>query len=201
MISPVPPHNGGGTPIPSSRTPSLSEGPGSPNIPSPKIDSPNGNSKRPKLRVQIPSESTEKPVVKHESEEGITRRGSDEMLPISSQPPSAAAAAMRSTATGGAGNTNEPGPPSALPSEFAQNLPSPSTFYPEFYQQSELPSPLNFSATPRESGRAFHWPAPGRDYKPSPLAKLDSNKQGELGKRLREEEGSDHGEEIKRVRQ
>lgn len=75
------------------------------------------------------------------------------------------------------GNTsNEPGPPSALPSEFAQNLPSPSTFYPEFYQQSELPSPLNFSATPRESGRAFHWPAPGgRDYnyKPSPLAKLD----------------------------
>ncbi|KAG2226496.1 hypothetical protein INT45_014240 [Circinella minor] len=43
------------------------------------------------------------------------------------------------------------------PSQFAQNLPSPSVFYPEFYQQSELPSPLHFSATPTTSGM-FHWP-------------------------------------------
>ncbi|KAI8639617.1 hypothetical protein BD408DRAFT_421013 [Parasitella parasitica] len=75
----------------------------------------------------------------------------------------------------------EPGPPSALPSQFAQNLPSPSTFYPEFYQQNELPSPLNFSSTPitannHNSGggaisNAFNWPppAPQRDYRPSPL--------------------------------
>ncbi|KAI7858951.1 hypothetical protein BDC45DRAFT_497952 [Circinella umbellata] len=43
------------------------------------------------------------------------------------------------------------------PSQFAQNLPSPSVFYPEFYQQSELPSPLHFSATPTTNGM-FHWP-------------------------------------------
>jgi hypothetical protein len=59
-------------------------------------------------------------------------------------------------------------PPSALPSQFAQNLPSPSTFYPEFYQQNELPSPINFSATP-QANNAFHWPSSSRDYKPSPL--------------------------------
>jgi hypothetical protein len=84
-MSPVPPHNG--TPVPSSRTPSLSDGgPGSPNISSPKVESPNGNHKRPKLRVQIPSETSEKAVVKHESEEvAVTRKGSDEMLPTSSQ--------------------------------------------------------------------------------------------------------------------
>ncbi|CAO3600541.1 unnamed protein product [Absidia cylindrospora] len=63
------------------------------------------------------------------------------------------------------------GPPSALPSQFAQNLPSPSSFYPDFFQQSELPSPLNFSATPTV-GNTFHWPPPSKDYKPSPLAKL-----------------------------
>jgi len=184
--------------VPSSRTPSSNDGgPRSPSISSPKVESPTGGSKRPKLRLQIPSETSEKPAAKLEGEEAVKRKASDDMLPISSQPPTAAAA-VRSTATG----TGEPGPASALPSEFAQNLPSPSTFYPEFYQQSELPSPLGFSATPREGGRAFHWPAPGRDYKPSPLAKLDSNKQGEPGKRLREEEGSDHtGEEIKRVKQ
>jgi hypothetical protein len=70
-------------------------------------------------------------------------------------------------------------PPSALPSQFAHNLPSPSTFYPEFYQQSELPSPLNFSSTP--TGTSFYWPSrnpsmsgptAGVDYKPSPLAKM-----------------------------
>ncbi|KAG2175918.1 hypothetical protein INT44_000396 [Umbelopsis vinacea] len=200
MISPVPPpHNG--TPVPSSRTSSSGEGgPGSPNISSPKVESPNGTTKRPKLRVQIPSETSEKPVIKPEVDEGIARKGTDDMLPMSTQPPSATA--MRAT-----GNTaNESGPPSALPSEFAQNLPSPSTFYPEFYQQSELPSPLNFSATPRESGRAFHWPAPGgRDYnyKPSPLAKLDSSgKQGDPSKRLREDEGgTDQAEQHKRNKQ
>lgn len=71
-------------------------------------------------------------------------------------------------------------PPSALPSQFAQNLPSPSTFYPEFYQQNELPSPLNFSSTPISGGTSFHWPSargsisgPGvGEYRPSPLAKL-----------------------------
>ncbi|KAI8061869.1 uncharacterized protein B0P05DRAFT_557057 [Gilbertella persicaria] len=68
-------------------------------------------------------------------------------------------------------------PPSALPSQFAHNLPSPSTFYPEFYQQSELPSPLNFSSTPVSGGTSFHWPSRNQgtntnEYKPSPLAKM-----------------------------
>jgi len=67
-------------------------------------------------------------------------------------------------------------PPSALPSQFAQNLPSPSTFYPEFYQQGELPSPLNYGHTPN-SAKSFHWPTAApvsaqlRQYRPSPLAK------------------------------
>ncbi|KAI8976433.1 hypothetical protein BDB01DRAFT_802826 [Pilobolus umbonatus] len=68
-------------------------------------------------------------------------------------------------------------PPSALPSQFAHNLPSPSTFYPEFYQQIELPSPLNLSSTP-VSGGTFYWPNPRNsmsgqgEYRSSPLAKM-----------------------------
>ncbi|KAI9281600.1 hypothetical protein BY458DRAFT_499069 [Sporodiniella umbellata] len=53
--------------------------------------------------------------------------------------------------------------------QFAQNLPSPSKFYPEFYKQSELPSPLNFSNTPATSN-AFHWPSNAKEYRPSPLS-------------------------------
>ncbi|CAO3645507.1 unnamed protein product [Cunninghamella blakesleeana] len=46
-------------------------------------------------------------------------------------------------------------------SAFAQNLPSPSSFYPHFYQtQNELPSPLQFSMTPSTTTThpTFHWP-------------------------------------------
>ncbi|CAO3700982.1 unnamed protein product [Rhizopus stolonifer] len=53
--------------------------------------------------------------------------------------------------------------------QFAQNLPSPSKFYPEFYKQSELPSPLNFSNTPATSNM-FHWPSNVKEYRPSPLS-------------------------------
>lgn len=78
---------------------------------------------------------------------------------------------------------SQPPPVSALPSQFAHNLPSPSTFYPEFYQQNELPSPLNFSSTPISGGTSFHWPSSrgsmsgpggtgGNEYRPSPLAKM-----------------------------
>ncbi|KAG0929146.1 hypothetical protein G6F57_012823 [Rhizopus arrhizus] len=71
-------------------------------------------------------------------------------------------------------------PPSALPSQFAQNLPSPSTFYPEFYQQNELPSPLNFTPV-AANHNTFHWPQRGSvsgqggntEYRPSPLAKSE----------------------------
>ncbi|KAG0168437.1 Myocyte-specific enhancer factor 2D [Apophysomyces sp. BC1034] len=106
--------------------------------------------KRPKLRVQIPSENNTEPT---------TDGKIPEQQPTSSM-----------------GSRNPPssrGLPSALPSQFAQNLPSPSTFYPEFYQQNELPSPLNFSATPTTTS-TFNWPPPvSRDYKPSPLARVD----------------------------
>ncbi|KAI9260236.1 hypothetical protein BY458DRAFT_516567 [Sporodiniella umbellata] len=53
--------------------------------------------------------------------------------------------------------------------QFVQNLPSPSTFYPEFYKQGELPSPLNFSNTPATLS-AFHWPSNAKEYRPSPLS-------------------------------
>ncbi|CAO0793258.1 unnamed protein product [Mucor circinelloides] len=86
-------------------------------------------------------------------------------------------------------------PPSALPSQFAYNLPSPSTFYPEFYtQHNDLPSPLYFATTP-VAGTSFYWPSRnpsisgpspssagvvaigvGSDYKSSPLAKRNDTK-------------------------
>ncbi|KAI8370829.1 hypothetical protein EDC96DRAFT_94546 [Choanephora cucurbitarum] len=104
--------------------------------------------KRPNLRVQIPSE---------ESPKQATDR-----LPLSTT------RSQRSAL----------GPPSSLPSQFAQNLPSPSTFYPEFYQQHELPSPLNFSATPTNPN-TFHWPSNTRDYRPSPLSNTRSDESAE----------------------
>ncbi|KAG1149750.1 hypothetical protein G6F38_002563 [Rhizopus arrhizus] len=54
-------------------------------------------------------------------------------------------------------------------SQFAQNLPSPSRFYPEFYRQGELPSPLTFSTTPVASN-TFNWPSNAKEYRPSPLS-------------------------------
>ncbi|CAO3659729.1 unnamed protein product [Rhizopus stolonifer] len=62
----------------------------------------------------------------------------------------------------------------STPSQFAQNLPSPSTFYPEFYKQSELPSPLNFSNTPAALN-TFHWPSSAKEYRPSPLGNYRYN--------------------------
>jgi hypothetical protein len=71
---------------------------------------------------------------------------------------------------------------STLPSQFAKNLPSPSTFYPEFYaSQAEL-SPIVFGQTPTSAqpSSAFNWPVPrerelSRVHQPSPLAKALSN--------------------------
>ncbi|KAG1469687.1 hypothetical protein G6F56_003109 [Rhizopus delemar] len=125
--------------------------------------------KPPKLRVQIPEADPTQQQTKHKHQLSVSSVSSsassikDENHDLPPPPPQQAY--YRPT---------EPGPPSALPSQFAQNLPSPSTFYPEFYQQNELPSPLNFSATPvaapHQGNNAFHWPAPQqRDYRPSPL--------------------------------
>jgi hypothetical protein len=57
---------------------------------------------------------------------------------------------------------------SSAQQHFAQNLPSPSSFYPHFYQiQNELPSPLHFATTPATatnpnstSNSTFYWPPP-----------------------------------------
>lgn len=106
---------------------------------------------RPQLRVQIPSEEKENAA--------------------SISPPTV------QSHTNSAQDSSDQNPPSALPSQFAQNLPSPSTFYPEFYQQNELPSPINYG-TPN-SAKSFHWPSAPmptqlREYRPSPLAKPET---------------------------
>ncbi|KAI7867992.1 hypothetical protein BDF14DRAFT_622435 [Spinellus fusiger] len=157
-----------GVPSPAQQSPS--------NAPSPTMST-SSSGKKPKLRVQIPDDrsSTSSP---HTQQQQQQRPGHQHQLSISSI-----------SSTSSAVNEEvpeqrpirphvfaEPAPPSALPSQFAQNLPSPSTFYPEFYQQSELPSPLNFSATPTTG--AFHWPPTTRDYKPSPLKIRSSEKRG-----------------------
>ncbi|KAI8340327.1 hypothetical protein BC941DRAFT_468591 [Chlamydoabsidia padenii] len=57
---------------------------------------------------------------------------------------------------------------SAQQQHFAQNLPSPSSFYPHFYQiQNELPSPLHFATTPANttSNSTFYWPPPSSNTK------------------------------------
>lgn len=146
--------------------------------PSSEFDSSLKNDKRPNLRVQIPNESPEpasfqpqhsntQPQPQHQQQQQQTQQSS-------------------TTGSNGNNNGNRPttvaGPPSALPSQFAQNLPSPSTFYPEFYQQNELPSPLNFNATPTNPG-AFHWPSNARDYRPSPLSSMRPEGQQPMEKR------------------
>ncbi|KAK4511896.1 uncharacterized protein ATC70_003895 [Mucor velutinosus] len=125
-------------------------------------------SKRPpNLRVEIPKND----------DHAETQEKPPEQQPYSYQPPSALFP-----------------PPSALPSQFARNLPSPSTFYPEFYtHHNELPSPLFFVTTP-VAGASFLWPSRnssisgpspssgvagsggGPDYKSSPLAKRNDTK-------------------------
>ncbi|KAI9026590.1 hypothetical protein CLU79DRAFT_54642 [Phycomyces nitens] len=127
---------------------------------SPEVDSPattpGGGEKRPKLRVQIPESAEDaagcKPAEQHQPNMP-TRLAMHSQVPASAR-----------------------GLPSAVPSQFAQNLPSPSTFYPEFYQQNELPSPLNFSATPTTTNPGtFNWPPIARDYRPSPLVKVETS--------------------------
>ncbi|KAL9559472.1 hypothetical protein MBANPS3_000388 [Mucor bainieri] len=125
------------------------------------------NRKPSSLRVKIPQQ---------DNQPGAQERPSEQQ-PYLYQPPSALFP-----------------PPSALPSQFAYNLPSPSTFYPDFYpQHNELTSPLYIIATPI-AGTSFNWPSRnlsisgplpspggggggvagsggGPDFRPSPLAK------------------------------
>ncbi|KAI1321784.1 Ribosome-releasing factor 2, mitochondrial [Mortierella claussenii] len=120
--------------------------------------SPTNGIKKPKLRVQIPMEGKENATL---TDALIKTEESSELPPIQKRP--LESAPMSST----------------LPSQFAKNLPSPSTFYPEFYaSQAEL-SPIVFGQTPTSAqpGSAFAWPVPARErelsrvHQPSPLAK------------------------------
>ncbi|KAJ1847060.1 hypothetical protein LPJ73_004355, partial [Coemansia sp. RSA 2703] len=67
------------------------------------------------------------------------------------------------TAARTAAGPNEPGPQTAMLIEYVQSLPSPSTFQPIVYQQSENFSPMEFGTTPivgPQQTSAFQWPLP-----------------------------------------
>ncbi|CAO3565679.1 unnamed protein product [Mortierella alpina] len=121
--------------------------------------SPTNGIKKPKLRVQIPMEGNKENNATL-TDSMIKAEESSELPPIQRRP--LESAPMSST----------------LPSQFAKNLPSPSTFYPEFYaSQAEL-SPIVFGQTPTSAqpSSAFAWPVPrerelSRVHQPSPLAK------------------------------
>jgi hypothetical protein len=139
-----------------------------PTPPSTEMDHNNALMIRPNhLRVQIPNEESPKVLPRKEdlTERQVKKKKKNyaEKLLTVYQTPS---------------TNNKSGPPSALPSQFAQNLPSPSTFYPEFYQQSEIPSPLNFSTSATPTTSTFHWPSNARDYRPSPLSIRPDNSIG-----------------------
>ncbi|KAF9409591.1 Myocyte-specific enhancer factor 2D [Podila epigama] len=122
--------------------------------------SPTNGAKKPKLRLQIPTETKESNATNTTLADAMIKtEDSSELPPIQKRP--LESAPMSST----------------LPSQFAKNLPSPSTFYPEFYaSQAEL-SPIVFGQTPTSAqpSSAFSWPVPrerelSRVHQPSPLA-------------------------------
>ncbi|KAI8076628.1 uncharacterized protein B0P05DRAFT_545241 [Gilbertella persicaria] len=182
----------------SSPNPSSNNGPASPAMSTHSNIS--TGKKPPKLRVQIPDTGDKTPpaandTTKHQHHVSVSSIASEKeenkeqqpktTLPPPPPPPPQSQQPITSNAYYNRPGLSEPGPPSALPSQFAQNLPSPSTFYPEFYQQNELPSPLNFNSTPvaannNGNSNAFPWPPGGqRDYRPSPLKpELLDNKRG-----------------------
>ncbi|KAF9575919.1 hypothetical protein BGW38_008178 [Lunasporangiospora selenospora] len=125
---------------------------------SPVLSPTNGIIKKPKnLRVHIPNETKEGAAL---GDTMIKTEDSNQLPPIQKRPLESAPIS------------------STLPSHFAKNLPSPSTFYPEFYaSQTEL-SPIVFGQTPTSAqpSSAFNWPLPrerelARVHQPSPLAK------------------------------
>ncbi|KAG0166484.1 myocyte enhancer factor [Apophysomyces sp. BC1034] len=71
----------------------------------------------------------------------------------------------------------------ALSLQFAQNLPSPSTFYPDYYTQPHelLPSPFNFNMmTPTTtSSTSFSWPSSTNTKHPS-AKRMDSSSKRKL---------------------
>jgi hypothetical protein len=161
-------------------------------MPSPtQIDTPSGDlvspplispsPKKPKLRVHIP-EAKDKPSGQAANQQSQPSQQQDQSpdpddVSSDSQQPMVTQPMVSNRPTPA---TAEAGPTSALPSnQFAQNLPSPSTFFSEFYKTNELPSPLTFGNTPTSAQPgAFAWPPPPRNnyhHQPSPLAKLESS--------------------------
>ncbi|CAG8536139.1 5000_t:CDS:2, partial [Diversispora eburnea] len=140
---------------------------------SPSLISP--SLKKPKLRVQIPDTKDKQTTSAGQQQQ----QSSQDQSPVDDTPsdtPMSSSQPMQSSRPTPA--TAEAGPTSALPSQFAQNLPSPSTFFSEFYKTTELPSPLTFGNTPTSANPGpFHWPAPRNNYQhqPSPLAKHENN--------------------------
>ncbi|RUS15406.1 hypothetical protein BC937DRAFT_92500 [Endogone sp. FLAS-F59071] len=195
-------------PIQTSQMPSTNGANISPNQVSPNGVSPTTGLKKPKLRVQIPEGNDKKPAQQsqpqvqqqqqqqqqqvqqqQQPQQGseANRKELENQQPPVSQPPTSQPSSVQ----------NEGGPASALPSQFAHNLPSPRTFYPEFYESSDLLSPLNFSNTPTSAGGAFHWPPSVRgDYKPAQPSTLGPNKVDSSPKsRARPREDDDDSEE------
>ncbi|KAF0543513.1 myocyte-specific enhancer factor 2C-like [Gigaspora margarita] len=128
--------------------------------------------KKPKLRVHIP-ETNEKQGTPAGQQAVQTVSPNQDETPSDSQQSLTLQPLQSSRPTPA---TSDVGPTSGLQSQFT-SLPSPSTFFSEFYKTAELPSPITFSNTPTSaSPGAFPWPLP-RNYQhqPSPLAKHESN--------------------------
>lgn len=110
---------------------------------SPKSEpgTPETGNKRPKLRVTIPTKENEAAAVEEQVEAGGAEEKEEE------KSDTASINNKQDEPTLSYPYSSLP-PPSALPSQFVQNLPSPSTFYPEFYQSNFIMSPIHSTSTP-----------------------------------------------------
>ncbi|KAJ2082682.1 Myocyte-specific enhancer factor 2C [Coemansia sp. RSA 988] len=78
--------------------------------------------------------------------------------------------AVNTATRAAASNSSEPGPQTAMLIEYVQNLPSPSSFQPIVYQQSENYSPMEFGTTPivgHQHSSPFQWPLPAGHAPPA----------------------------------
>ncbi|CAJ0632641.1 15384_t:CDS:2 [Entrophospora sp. SA101] len=151
-------------------------------VPSPLVSSP---PKKPKLRVKIP-EASDKQSSSNTNQQTTQQQqqsqSQDQSQDQSPEQPSETPADSQQPTTSQPLQSSRPTPatadaPTSALTSFAQNLPSPSTFFSEFYKTTELPSPLTFGNTPTSAQPGpFHWPNPNRNsYQPSPLSKQENN--------------------------
>ncbi|CAJ0845875.1 13791_t:CDS:10 [Entrophospora sp. SA101] len=141
--------------------------------------------KKPKLRVKIP-EASDKQSSSNTNQQTTQQQqqsqSQDQSQDQSPEQPSETPADSQQPTTSQPLQSSRPTPatadaPTSALTSFAQNLPSPSTFFSEFYKTTELPSPLTFGNTPTSAQPGpFHWPNPNRNsYQPSPLSKQENN--------------------------